>query len=63
MKAKKTKLLVAELEMIADTLPSKHCHDVLDEAALRLHELEVIAKYYRDEAERLVLKIKRGKKK
>lgn len=62
MKVKKTKLLVAELEMIADTLPSKHCHDILDEAAQRLHDLDTIAKYYRDEAERLALKVKRGKR-
>lgn len=47
---KKTALLVAELEMIADTLCSKYCADILRDAAVRLHDLEKIAEFYQAEA-------------
>lgn len=50
-KQKKTALLVAELEMIADTLASSYCAEILREAAVRLHDLESIAEFYRREAE------------
>lgn len=50
-KPKKTALLVAELEMIADTLVSKYCADILRDAAVRLHDLESIADFYHKEAE------------
>ena len=49
---KKTKLLVAELRVIALTLMSKHCRDCLNEAADRLEEIEKIAEFYRKEAEK-----------
>ena len=49
---KKTKLLVAELRVIALTLTSKHCRDCLNEAADRLEEIEKIAEFYRKEAEK-----------
>ena len=49
---KKTKLLVAELRVIALTLMSKHCRDCLNEAADRLEEIDKIAEFYRREAEK-----------
>lgn len=57
MELKKTKLLVAELRMIADTLTSKYCRDILIEAAERLEDTDKIAEYYRKQAER---KLKSG---
>ena len=57
MAVKKTKLLVAELRMIADTLTSDHCRNILIEAADRLEDTETIAEYYRKQAER---KLKSG---
>lgn len=53
MAEKKTKLLVAEVEVIADTLQSNYCREVLKEAAQRLSDLERICEYYRTEASRL----------
>lgn len=58
-KAKKTALLVAELEMIADTLGSKYCADILRDAAARLHDLESIAGFYHKEAESRVKRCER----
>ena len=58
MAIKKTDLLVAELRMIADTLLSQYCKEVLIEAAERLEETDKIAEFYRNEAE----KNKGGKK-
>ena len=49
---KKTQLLTAELRMIADTLTSKYCGDILREAAERLEETEKIAEFYRKQAEK-----------
>ena len=43
---KKTKLLVAELRMIADTLCSEYCRECLLEAAQRLEDTDKIARYY-----------------
>lgn len=48
---KKTKLLVAELRVIADTLASTHCRDILIEAAERLEETDKIAKFFWSKAE------------
>lgn len=53
---KKTALLVAELEMIADTLGSKYCADILRDAAVRLHDLETIAKFYEKKANSITSK-------
>lgn len=52
-KVKKTKLLVAELRVIAMTLPNKHCREVLREAAERLEDTDKIAKFYWNKAELL----------
>ena len=57
MAVKKTKLLVAELRMIADTLESDYCRGILIEAAERLEDTNKIAEYYRKQAER---KLKTG---
>ena len=54
---KKTALLVAELEMIADTLGSKYCANILRDAAKRLHDLESIADFYHKEAEKSVSRL------
>ena len=53
MGIKKTKLLVAELRVIADTLASEHCRNVLREAAQRLEDTDKIAVFYRNKAELL----------
>lgn len=50
-KVKKTKLLVAELRMMADSLRSSYCRDILIEAAQRLGDTDKIAQYYRNKAE------------
>lgn len=50
---KKTKLLVAELRMIANTLANKHCKEILIEAAERLEDTDKIAKFYRNTTEKL----------
>ena len=52
MAVKKTKLLVAELRMIADTLANDYCRDILIEAAERLEDTNKIAEYYRKQAEK-----------
>lgn len=59
---KKTRLLVAELSMIARTLTSTYCSDILNEAAERLCELERVAEYYQAEATRLAELVNGGKK-
>lgn len=51
MSIKKTKLLVAELRVIANTLGSKHCRNILIEAAQRLEDTDKIAEFYRNKAE------------
>lgn len=51
MRTKKTQLLTAELRMIADTLTSDYCKDILKEAADRIEETEKIAEFYRRKAE------------
>ena len=53
MSIKKTQLLASELEVIAETLPSNYCREVLIESAQRLKELERIAEFYQAEASRL----------
>lgn len=52
MAIKKTKLLVAELRMIADTLASEYCKGILIEAAQRLEDTDKIATFYRNKAEK-----------
>ena len=59
MNVKKTRLMAAELEMIADTLTSDHCRQILKDAATRLSELESCAEFYRKEAERLLKRVGR----
>lgn len=49
--SKQTKLLVAELRVIALTLTSQYCKDILEEAAERLEDTEKIAEFYRQKAE------------
>lgn len=53
MAVKKTKLLVAELRVIAPTLMNRYCREVLIEAAQRLEDTDKIARYYRNTAEKL----------
>lgn len=52
MAIKKTQLLIAELRMIARTLTSQHCKNILLESAERLEDTEKIAEYYRKKAEK-----------
>lgn len=58
---KQTKLLVAEVRMIADTVASQHCRNILIEAAQRLEDTDRIAEHYRTLAEKNI-KIKIRKK-
>lgn len=58
--AKQTKLLVAEVRMIADTVMSQHCRNILIEAAQRLEDTDRIAEHYRIIAEQNI-KRRRGK--
>lgn len=51
MEIKKTKLLVAELRVIADSFPSKYCREILKESAQRLEDTDKIATYYRNKTE------------
>ena len=51
MAVKKTQLLTAELRMIADTLTSQYCRDILLEAATRIEDTEKVAEFYRKKAE------------
>ena len=48
---KKTKLLVAELRVIADRQPTEHCRNVLLQAAQRLEDTDKIARFFRNKAE------------
>jgi hypothetical protein len=48
---KKTKLLVAELRMIADTIANQYCKDIILEAAQRLEDTHKIAVFYRNKVE------------
>lgn len=45
-KPKKTKLIVAELRVLAMTLQSKHFRNLLNEAAQRLEDTDKIARAY-----------------
>ena len=58
---KQTKLLVAEVRMIADTVENQYCRDILLEAADRLEETDKIAEHYRRLAEKRI-KRRRNKK-
>lgn len=51
MAIKKTKLLVAELRVIADLQPNEHCRKILIQAAERLDDTDKIARFYRNTAE------------
>ena len=50
MSVRETQLLAEELEVIADTLQSNYCREVLKESAERLRDLEKIADYYQKRA-------------
>ena len=64
MAEKKTKLLVAELEVIAnDTPQSDYCREVIKEAALRLTELDRICEFFQAEAAKLAKQLNRRKEK
>jgi hypothetical protein len=60
VEAKRTDLIAAQLEVISNTLQSNYCRKVLKDAAVRLRDLEIIAKIYYIEATKLAQK-KRGK--
>lgn len=51
MNTKETRIIIQELLLIAPTLTSKHCKEILELAAERLEDLETIARFYRNEAE------------
>ena len=53
MPIKKTKLLVAELRVIADIQPNEHCRNVLREAAQRLEDTDKIATFFRNKVEQV----------
>ena len=55
MATKKTKLLIAELRVIAKTLESEYCRDILIEAAQRLEDTDKIAVFYRNKVEKELL--------
>lgn len=52
MAIKKTQLLVTELRIIASTLTSRYCRNILMESAERLEETDKIAEFYRRKAEK-----------
>ena len=52
MSIKKTKLLISELRVIADSLPSEYSRNILKEAATRLEDTEKIAEFYRKKAQK-----------
>lgn len=52
MSVKKTRLLVAEVRMIASLLTNDYWRNILEEAAERLEDTEKIAEFYRKEAEK-----------
>lgn len=49
---RKTEVLATELRIIASSLLSQQCREILEEAAERLEETEKIAEFYRKEAEK-----------
>lgn len=53
MEQKQTKLLVAELRVIASTLMSQYCQGILIQAAERLEETDKIAHFYHKELEKM----------
>ena len=53
----RTKLLVAQLRVIALTLTSKYCRDILIEAAQRLEDTDKIATFFRNKQETLLEEI------
>lgn len=52
MSVKKTRLLVAEVRMIASVTANDCWRNILEEAAERLEDTEKIAEFYRKEAEK-----------
>lgn len=67
MEQKQTKLLVAELRVIALTLRSRYCRDILNQAADRLEDTDKIAQFYHKELEKMpkplvITKLKKGDK-
>jgi hypothetical protein len=59
MRIKKTKLLVAELKVIAFSLKNKQCRSILLEAAERLADTDRIARFYHNMNEKAIKRIKR----
>lgn len=59
MPRKKTKLLVAELRVIAKLQPDEHCKNVLLEAAERLADTDRIARFYHNMNEKAIKRITR----
>lgn len=53
MAVKQTKLFVSELRIIAETLVSEHCRNILIGAADRLEDTDKVAEFYRKKAEKL----------
>lgn len=43
---KKTSLLISELRVIADSLPSEYIRNILNDAAERLEDTDKIAEFY-----------------
>jgi hypothetical protein len=54
VKKQSAKLLAAELRVIADSIPSKYCRDVLMEAADRLEDTNKIATFFRNKVESIM---------
>lgn len=59
MSRKKTKLIVAELRVIAKLQPDEQCKNVLLEAAERLADTDRIARFYHNMNEKAIKRIKR----
>ncbi len=53
-----TRIIIQELLLIAPTLTSKHCKEIIELAAERLEDLETIARFYRCEAEKNIKPLK-----
>lgn len=52
-KVKKTKLLVAELRVIAMIMDNDHLRCIINEAAQRLEDTDKIARFFRNKTESL----------
>lgn len=54
MEIKKTKLLVAELRVIAKTISNEYHKEIITEAAQRLEDTHKIAKFFRNKTESMM---------